>query len=55
MISGRYGRLTPPSVAQAILDGLAPAGAGFTSSSAAPAVRGGQREEYFEVVGGFLE
>jgi proline iminopeptidase len=55
VISGRYDRVTPPSVAQAIFDGLTP-GKGrlyiFERSAHRPWAE--QPDEYFEVVGRFL-
>jgi proline iminopeptidase len=56
VISGRYDRVTPPSVAQAIFDGLTP-GKGrlyiFERSAHRPWAE--QPDEYFEVVGRFLD
>jgi proline iminopeptidase len=56
VISGRYDRVTPPSVAQAIFDGLTP-GLGrlhiFERSAHRPWAE--QPDEYFEVVGRFLD
>lgn len=55
VISGRYDRVTPPSVAQAILDGLAPERRRlhvFEHSAHRPWAE--QPDEYFDVVGGFL-
>ena len=55
VISGRYDRVTPPSVAQAIFDGLAPGRRRlhvFERSAHRPWAE--QPDEYFELVGGFL-
>ena len=55
VISGRYDRVTPPSVAQAILDGLAPSRRRlhvFERSAHRPWAE--QPDEYFELVGRFL-
>lgn len=55
VISGRYDRVTPPSVAQEILDALAPERRGleiFERSAHRPWAE--QPDEYFEVVGRFL-
>jgi proline iminopeptidase len=56
VISGRYDRVTPPSVAQAIFDGLAPGRRRlqvFERSAHRPWAE--QPDEYFEVVGRFLD
>jgi proline iminopeptidase len=55
VISGRYDRLTPPSVAQAIFEGLAPDRRRleiFERSAHRPWAE--QPDEYFELVGSFL-
>ena len=55
VISGRYDRVTPPSVAQAIFDGLAPGRRRlhvFERSAHRPWAE--QPDEYFELVGRFL-
>ena len=55
VISGRYDRVTPPSVAQAIFDGLAPGVRRlqiFERSAHRPWAE--QPDEYFELVGRFL-
>ena len=56
VISGRYDRVTPPSVAQAIFDALAPGPAPasvFERSAHRPWAE--QPDDYFEVVGRFLD
>jgi proline iminopeptidase len=55
VLSGRYDRVTPPSVAQAIFDALAPGRRRlhvFERSAHRPWAE--QPEEYFEVLAGFL-
>ena len=55
VVSGRYARVTPPSVAQAIFDGLAPGRWQLqVFERSAHRQWAEQPDEYFEVVGRFL-